>query len=188
MISAHWGAENYVDHLWVNSGFARFKAADSHARLRQTYSAEDWSFTPTFSDINSDGLQDLLIAGDYSTSHVLLNRGKLIFENTTTEDIDDLAGMGSAVADFDNDGDMDWFVTAIWYDENYYRADLAGNRLYLNDGTGTFSNNTAKAGVRYGDWGWSACAADFNNDGWLDLFPGTLNVQRLTTLWQMNCQ
>jgi len=170
MYSAHWGADNYIDHLWVNSGFARFQAADTHARLRHTYSAEDWSFTPTFSDINSDGLQDLLIVGDYSTSHVLLNRGKLIFENTTTEDIDDLAGMGSAVADFDNDGDMDWFVTAIWYDENYYRADLAGNRLYLNDGTGTFSNNTTKAGVRYGDWGWSACAADFNNDGWLDLF------------------
>lgn len=170
MYVVHWGAETYVDHLWVNSGTGFFRAADHYAGLEQTYREHDWGFTPSFSDINSDGRQDLLVASDFGKSHILLNLGKLQFEDRTTAAIDDRNGMGSAVADFDNDGDLDWFVTSIWYGENYQDAELAGNRLYVNDGTGNFSNGTERAGVQQGDWGWSACAADFNNDGWLDLF------------------
>jgi hypothetical protein len=96
-----------------------------------------------------------------------MNRGGMHFENTTTEVIDDRAGMGSAIGDFDNDGDQDWFVTAIWWDEG---KEGEGNRLYENDGEGNFTNITESAGVLEGDWGWGACAQDFNNDGWLDLF------------------
>jgi len=170
MYVVHWGAEAYVDHLWVNSGAGSFRAADAYSNLEQIYSTEDWGFTPTFSDINSDGRQDLLVASDYGKSHILVNQGNLQFEDRTTAAIDDRNGMGSAAADFDNDGDVDWFVTSIWYGENYAEADLAGNRLYVNDGNGNFSNGTGQAGVQQGDWGWSACAADFNNDGWMDLF------------------
>ena len=45
-----------------------------------------------------------------------------------------------------------------------------GNRLYQNDGSGTFTDVSESAGVRMGFWGWGSCFADFDNDGWLDLF------------------
>ena len=84
--------------------------------------------------------------------------------------ITDEHGMGAAVADYDNDGDMDWFVTSIHYDgPQNPGTGTTGNRMYRNDG-GVFTDVTEAAGVRAGDWGWGACFADFNNDGHEDLF------------------
>jgi enediyne biosynthesis protein E4 len=68
-------------------------------------------------------------------------------------------GMGVAVGDYDNDGFPDLFVT------NYGK-----NVLYHNNGNGTFTDVTAKAGVEGGGWSVSAGFFDYNNDGLLDLF------------------
>jgi hypothetical protein len=68
-------------------------------------------------------------------------------------------GMGVAVGDYDNDGYPDLFVT------NYGR-----NILYHNNGDGTFTDVTARAGVAGGGWSASAGFFDFDNDGHLDLF------------------
>jgi hypothetical protein len=68
-------------------------------------------------------------------------------------------GMGAAVGDYDNDGFEDLYVT------NY-----GDNILYHNDGDGTFSDVTAKAGVAAGGWSASAGFFDYDNDGRLDLF------------------
>ena len=68
-------------------------------------------------------------------------------------------GMGVAVGDYDNDGWSDLFVTS------YGR-----NALYHNNGNGTFSDVTQKAGVAGGGWSVSAGFFDFDNDGHLDLF------------------
>jgi hypothetical protein len=67
--------------------------------------------------------------------------------------------MGVAIGDYDNDGNADLFVT------NYGR-----NILYHNNGDGTFTDVTAKAGVAGGGWSISAGFVDFDNDGLLDLF------------------
>src|SRR3954468_8007763 len=69
-------------------------------------------------------------------------------------------GMGVAVGDYDNDGYPDLFVTSY-----------GKNILYHNNGDGTFTDVTAKAGVA-GEGGWSVSAGffDFDNDGHLDLF------------------
>lgn len=67
--------------------------------------------------------------------------------------------MGVAVADYDNDGFEDLFVTGL---------DRA--TLYHNNGDGTFSDVTAKAGVATSGWSTSAGFFDYNNDGKLDLF------------------
>ena len=67
-------------------------------------------------------------------------------------------GMGVAVADYDNDGNEDVFVTSY-----------GGNRLYHNNGNCTFTDVTDKAGVGGSGWSTSATWVDLDNDGRLDL-------------------
>jgi enediyne biosynthesis protein E4 len=83
----------------------------------------------------------------------------------TFEDITEKAGlqgigysMGVAVADYDNDGNEDLYVTGY-----------GGNRLYHNNGNCTFSDVTDKAGVSGSGWSSSATWVDLDNDGLLDL-------------------
>jgi enediyne biosynthesis protein E4 len=68
-------------------------------------------------------------------------------------------GMGVAVGDYDNDGYPDIYVT-----------NFGKNILYHNNGNGTFTDVTAKAGVAGGGWSVSAGFLDYDNDGKLDLF------------------
>ncbi len=68
-------------------------------------------------------------------------------------------GMGVAAADYDNDGYTDLFVTSF-----------GKNVLYRNNGDGTFTDVTARAGVAGGGWSVSAGFFDYDNDGRLDLF------------------
>jgi hypothetical protein len=68
-------------------------------------------------------------------------------------------GMGIAVADFDNDGNLDLFVTGY-----------GGNALYRNKGDCTFEDVTDKAGVRGGGFSTGAAWADYDRDGYVDLF------------------
>jgi hypothetical protein len=68
-------------------------------------------------------------------------------------------GMGVAVGDYDNDGYPDLYVTSY-----------GKNILYHNNGDGTFTDVTAKAGVAGGGWSISAGFFDYDNDGKLDLF------------------
>ena len=68
-------------------------------------------------------------------------------------------GMGTAVGDIDNDGDLDVYVTNYGHDA-----------LYRNDGSGTFSNITALAGISGEHWSTSAAFLDYDRDGYLDLY------------------
>src|SRR4051812_14041992 len=68
-------------------------------------------------------------------------------------------GMGVAAADYDNDGDTDLYVTGY-----------GANTLYRNNGDGTFTDVTQRAGVGGGGWSASAGFFDYDNDGALDLF------------------
>ena len=173
---SHWGAPKQADTetIWRNNGDGTFTSASIESGIaevlieptKSTGKEIDRTFTPNLSDIDADGDSDLLMAADFNTSQVFINNGDGTFTRTTDREvIIDQAGMGSAVGDYDNDGDMDWFVTSITEDDDFF-----GNRLYRNDGTGVFEDATEEAGVARGGWAWGSCFADFDNDGYLDLF------------------
>ena len=172
---AHWGTgwrteKPLSEYLWINDGAGVFRDRSPHLPLVPTEGSEN-AFTPTFADIDSDGYPDLLMAGDFGSSQVFRNVEGRWFEDITNEHITDKNGMGAAVGDFDRDGDLDWFVSSIWGDPDLYGDLFDGNRMYRNsDGKGTYEDATRVSNVRYGGWGWGSCFADFNNDGWLDLF------------------
>lgn len=83
-------------------------------------------------------------------------------------------GMGTAVADYDNDGDMDLFVTSFGPDT-----------LFRNNGDGTFTDVTAAAGVSDPLWSTSAAFLDYDRDGDLDLFVA--NYLNFTVAGNKSC-
>ena len=168
----HWGNPYLpgqdTQTVWRNNGDWTFSSRSIESGISATLVEDDvdYSFAANFADIDGDGDGDLLMSSDFDDSQVFLNNDDGTFTNITdTEVIIDQAGMGGAVGDFDNDGDMDWFVTSIYNRD----ADLIGNRLYRNDGTGVFEDVTQFSGTANGAWGWGACAADFDNDTKIDI-------------------
>lgn len=131
---------------------------------------EAQSFSTRFSDLDRDGFPDLVIASDHGTSRLYWNNqdGTFLDGTVAANTGTDKFGMGSTVADYDNDGDLDWYVTSI-YDDLPNVPFRDGNRLYQNNGDRTFTDATDAANVRNGDWGWGVAFADFDNDGDLDL-------------------
>lgn len=117
----------------------------------------DYSFAPSFADVDGDGDQDLLMVSDFRGSRIMMNNGNGTFSRHPFTP-DDENGMGAAIGDYDNDGDFDWFVSSI-----------NGNRLFQNRGTAGF-RRASESGVEPGGWGWGSCFADFNADGWLDIY------------------
>jgi hypothetical protein len=178
MLVTHWGTRpalgERIVYLWRNNGDGTFSDDNAAAGVPEQFPEDffDTTFTPNFADVNSDGWPDILAASDFGTSGISLNNGDGTFHDATTGVISDENGMGAALGDYDNDGDVDWFVTSIFDTEptGGSRWGLSGNRLYRNRGDGTFEDATEEAGVREGGWGWGACFADFDNDGSLDIF------------------
>jgi hypothetical protein len=174
----HWNPTETQDHsgfLWQqqqDNTFIDISDVIEISSLANPTVQKDYSFTSIFADVNQDRFPDLLIASDFSYSQITINNNGITFIDTTTSIVNDRAGMGATVADYDNDGDLDWFVSAIGDTrEEFLRIGLFnGSRLYQNDGDGNFTNVTDIAGVRQGFWAWGTCFADFNNDGHDDLF------------------
>lgn len=162
------------NHLWKNLGNFQFYGADLSLGVSSVTNAVDFTFSPDVADINNDGRPDLLVAADFENSQVFIQNSEGVFQKVTDKTvITDENGMGSAIGDFFNDGNLDWFVTGVYStatDPSQTFHGNSGNRLYRNDGTGKFTDVTDSAGVRNGGWGWGACAADFNNDGNLDIY------------------
>jgi hypothetical protein len=182
---AHWNSlpdtGDSPQQLFENDGTGHFRDVSvssgvSSAIPRPSSIDEDniaeYTFAPNLTDIDADGWVDLVVAADFQTSMVLHNRGDGTFEDWTTPVISDENGMGASMGDVDNDGDLDWFVTSIYDEDGVAEGNwgVTGNRLYINDGAGNFSDGTDAAGVRHGFWGWASCLQDFDNDGDLDIF------------------
>lgn len=121
-------------------------------------------------DYDGDGDLDLyLVQGGQIDGDAATVPGNRLYRNHgdgTFEDVTDAAGvgdrqygMGCACGDYDNDGDIDLYVTNV-----------GPNVLYRNDGDGTFTDVTLEAGVGDPGWGTSSAFVDYDADGDLDLF------------------
>src|SRR5213592_425165 len=121
-------------------------------------------------DMDNDGDLDLYLVqsgslsspGDKAPGNRLYrNRGDGTFEDVTDGSGADVPGygMGVAAGDFDNDGNVDLYVTNV-----------GGNVLLKGDGHGHFTDVTAMAGVASSGWSTSAAFLDYDGDGSLDLF------------------
>ncbi|MYI77849.1 MAG: hypothetical protein F4077_08875, partial [Gammaproteobacteria bacterium] len=172
---SHWGEKREfipeTETLWRNEGNGLFRNVSKELGVSGNllvYPTE-YTFTANVFDIDNDSDTDLLMVADFGTTQLLLNNdGNNFFGATDRTVIKDQNGMGTAVGDFDNDGDFDWFVTSI-YNANL-GGEFFGNRLYQNNGHGVFSDITDQAHVASGAWGWAACTKDFDQDGFLDIF------------------
>jgi len=197
MFLTHWGTldelygeppRRQTDHLWRNesdrSGIRYVNVSDPTGVSELTRSIRvadfhgqhqigDFTFTATFARFDGDLWPDLTVAADFGTTQVFINNRDGTFrrlENAVLRDAQ--FGMGSALGDIDNDGDLDWFVTSILGPgDEKVNLEPWGNRFYSNDGSPSLLvDDAARLGVADGSFGWAACFLDIDNDTDLDIY------------------
>jgi len=162
-----WGTDNGF-RLYNNNGDGTFTDVTATA----LGGAVDmvWGFQPAFVDMDGDRYPELLIAADFESSRYFVNNADGTFTDVTGPSgtgLDD-NGMGQAVADFDNDGLLDWYVTSI-HKDTPEPDDNVGNMLYLAQGDHVFVEESVDAGANNGGWGWGTIAVDLDHDTWTDI-------------------
>ena len=145
-------------------------------------------------DLNGDGWPDIYISNDYLEPDFLYINNK---NGTFTDQLQKKLGhtsffsMGDDIADINNDALPDIFTLdmlpednrrqkLLFAPDNYEKIDVniqsgfyyqyMSNMLHLNNGNGTFSEIGQLAGISNTDWSWSPLFADYDNDGWKDLY------------------
>ena len=159
--------------LFKNLGDGTFEDISLKAGVAQVGN----SYGMAWGDFNNDGFPDIFVATcsgfpDKSINHLLRNNGDETFTNINVEAgvNDSLSSWGVIWLDYDNDALLDIFVA------NIAGAGYAGrpraNVLYHNQGDGTFVDVGEAAGVAGATFeiGYAAGAADFDNDGWMDIY------------------
>ncbi|KAA3596585.1 MAG: choice-of-anchor D domain-containing protein [Calditrichaeota bacterium] len=150
--------DNAPNELYINNQGTSF-----------TESALSWGVGITTSsrgvcvgDFNNDGFDDIYLIAHNFSNKLYLNSGGLTFLDATSgSGVDYLGASRSAVtADFNNDGLLDIYLVVF----------ESQNQLFINNGNGTFSNQTVGSGIDNAGGGHSAAVADVNNDGLMDIF------------------
>jgi enediyne biosynthesis protein E4 len=146
------------------------------------------------SDVNRDGWPDVYVANDFfERDYLYINKGDGTFAERLEQEMPyiSLSSMGLDIADINNDGWPDIFVADMLPDDerrlkttttfedwhrlqaelkNDFHYQFTRNMLHRNNGNGTFSDIGQLAGVARTDWSWSPLIADFDLDGYKDIF------------------
>lgn len=158
----------------------------------------------TVGDVNNDGWLDIYVSNDFfERDYLYLNQKDGTFREVLTEQMGSIsaASMGADIADINNDGWLDIFVsemlpntnsrlkTVTTFDSwdrytysvrNGYHHQFTRNTLQLNNQNDGFSEIARLAGLEATDWSWGALIFDMDNDGWKDLFVANGIFQDLT--------
>lgn len=180
--------------VYLNQGDLKFKDISRKTGL---LTDEPFSTGVSMVDINEDGYLDIYICRSLAgTSHMranylFINNQDLSFTERAREYglADESFSNHASFFDYDNDGDLDMYLlnhrsdfrsavnvkplvdhegAEVKYTDEEIK--YVTDRLYRNNGNGTFTDVSEKAGIRNKAFGLSAAVADINNDGWLDVF------------------
>ncbi len=186
--------DTQTDHLYRNDN-GRFTKITDKAGVKR-YSL---SLSVTASDLNNDGWVDLYVSNDFSTPDCLyINQKDGTFKDEVKKATAHTSfyGMGVDIADFNNDGlldiiqmDMDAAsnrrskanmasmnpelfenIERVGFQYQYMQNTLQLNTGILQDGVPTLKDISRLSGVSSTDWSWAPLLADFDNDGYKDLF------------------
>jgi hypothetical protein len=175
--------------LYLNKGDMEFEDITERAGVTGN---GNWSSGVAVVDLNNDGLLDLYVCATVRTDS-LRRRNLLFINNGVDEDgipsftesakaygiADEGYSTNAAFFDYDLDGDLDLYVLTNQLSKhkpsNYRKKDTKGrarnnDRLYRNNGNGTFTNVTTEAGILIEGYGLGLSISDINQDGWPDIY------------------
>jgi len=163
------GLQGEHDHLFHNNGDGTFTDVSEKAGVTDPNAY--YGFSSIFVDLNNDGKVDLIVADDSTPNYLYINKGKGIFEDASyasgfalNQDGREIAGMGIAVGDYQNNGLLD--IVATDFSDDY-------KVLFHNDGDANFTDISYHAGIAQESipfLGWGVGFIDYDNDGWKDIF------------------
>jgi len=170
--------------LLINRGGGRFEVAPENSTVGLWRN----SLQATWCDYNQDGRPDLFIANDWAPSNLFRNDGPAGFTDVTAEAGMTAFGfsMGASWGDYDNDGLEDLYVSNMYSEpgrrmttqipglDKMFIESAQGNWLYHHMANGKFKQvaglEPPAMTVMNAEWSWGGHFADFDNDGFLDLY------------------
>ena len=163
------GLEGEPDHLFHNNGDGTFTDVTVKAGVEDK--DKYYGFTAIFVSLAGNGKPDLVVGNDSEPNFLYINKGNGTFDDQSyisgfalNKDGREIASMGIAPGDYENNGQVDFFVSDFGDD---YKV------LYHNDGDASFTDVSYKAGLAQTTIpfvGWGDGFLDYDNDGWLDIF------------------
>lgn len=177
--------------LYLNKGGFKFEDVTEKAGVAGT---SDWCTGVTMADVNGDGLLDIYVCAVANTNglkghnELFINNGNGTFTESAAKYGLDFSGFSTQAVffDYDHDGGLDCYLLNQSQHPNQNISDTsarrkfnpnAGDRLYRNDivnGQRRFTDVSAAAGIYQSSLGFGlgVSVADFNNDGWDDIYVG----------------
>ncbi len=177
--------------LYLNKGNFVFEDITDKAGVAGT---ADWCTGVTMADVNGDGLLDIYVCAVANThnltghNELFINNGNGTFTESAAKYGLDFSGFSTQAVffDYDHDGDLDCYLLNQSHNPNGNIVDTsnrrkfdayAGDRFYRNDvvnGVRRFTDVSAQAGIYQSNLGYGlgVAVADFNNDGWDDIYVG----------------